>query len=111
MHHAHGTGTHLNDIAEAQAIAQLFGPHRPWVSSTKSQLGHCIGAAGAIEFAVCLSALLDGYIPPNISLFTPEPNLGVRLSGRSSIKAEVQFVMSNSFGFGGQNVSLIVGRA
>ncbi len=108
---AHGTGTHLNDISEALAIGQLFGAHRPWVSSTKSQLGHCIGAAGAIEFAVCLSAVLDGYIPPNINLLTPEPNLGVRLSGRSSIEADVQFVMSNSFGFGGQNVSLIVGRA
>ena len=108
---AHGTGTHLNDTAEALAIAQIFGEHRPWVSSTKGQLGHCIGAAGAIEFAVCLSALLDGYIPPNISLFNPEPNLGVRLSGRSSIEADVEFVMSNSFGFGGQNVSLIVGRA
>lgn len=108
---AHGTGTHLNDTAEALAIAQVFGDHEPWVSSTKGQLGHCIGAAGAIEFAVCLSALLDGYIPPNINLFNPEPNLGVRLSGRSSLDADLQFVMSNSFGFGGQNVSLVVGRA
>jgi 3-oxoacyl-[acyl-carrier-protein] synthase II len=107
---AHGTGTHLNDTAEALAIAEVFGEHRPWVSSTKGQLGHCIGAAGAIEFAVCLSALLDGYIPPNVNLSNPEPNLNVRLSGRSSLDADLQLVMSNSFGFGGQNVSLIVGR-
>ena len=106
---AHGTGTQLNDTTEAMAIKQLFGSNQPWVSSSKSQFGHCIGAAGAIEFAVCLTALLDQFVPANISLLDPEPNLGIRLAPRQKTPVELKCVMSNSFGFGGQNVSLIVG--
>ena len=108
---AHGTGTQLNDTAEAEAIQKTFKEHQPWVSSSKSQFGHCIGAAGAIEFAVCISSLEDGYVPPNVSLTNPIGGLGIRLAPNQSIEADVRHVMSNSFGFGGQNVSLILAKA
>lgn len=105
---AHGTGTALNDVAEAMAIEKVFGSHSPLVSSSKSQFGHCIGAAGAIEFAVCLSALNQKFVPPNITLETPDPKVGIRLASRRSLPLNLKCVMSNSFGFGGQNASLIV---
>ena len=68
------------------------------MSSSKSQFGHCIGAAGAIEFAVCISSLEDGYVPPNVSLTNPIGGLGIRLAPNQSIEADVRHVMSNSFG-------------
>ena len=106
---AHGTGTPLNDQTEARAIHRLFEAHQPWVSSSKAHFGHCIGTAGTIEMVACIAALRMQQVPPNLNLDTPEPNLGIRLAPQTSLTHSLRTVMSNSFGFGGQNVSLVLG--
>jgi len=107
---AHGTGTPKNDPAEARALRETLGAdiERILVSSTKSQVGHLIGAAGAVEFAACLFALAHATVPATISLEQPDPQCALRHVPRSPVSATVRRVLSNSFGFGGQNASILV---
>ncbi len=106
---AHGTSTPLNDRLETLAIKRTFGDHArnlP-ISSTKSMIGHTLGAAGAIESLVCILAMRDGVIPPTINYENPDPECDLDYVPNQSRKAEVNAALSNSFGFGGHNVSLI----
>ena len=105
---AHGTSTPLGDVIEAKAIAEIFkGRENLSVSSTKSMTGHLLGAAGAIEAIFCLLAMRDSVIPPTINLHDPDNEFNLDLTPNKSKSKEVNFSMSNSFGFGGTNVSLI----
>ena len=105
---AHGTSTPLGDVIEAKAIAEIFkGRNNLSVSSTKSMTGHLLGAAGAIEAIFCLLAMRDSVIPPTINLIDPDNEFDLDLTPNKSKTKEVNFAMSNSFGFGGTNVSLI----
>ena len=109
---AHGTSTHLGDIAESQAIAKLFGDLETnkdlKVSSTKSMHGHMIGATGAAESIVCIKAITEGIIPPTINLENQDPEVAnLNYVPNKAIKADVEYALSNSFGFGGQNASLV----
>ena len=105
---AHGTSTPLGDVIEAKAIAEIFkGRKNLSVSSTKSMTGHLLGAAGAIEAIFCLLAMRDSIIPPTINLNDPDNEFDLDLTPNKSKNKEVNFAMSNSFGFGGTNVSLI----
>jgi 3-oxoacyl-[acyl-carrier-protein] synthase II len=108
---AHGTGTPLNDTAEAAAInrwAGLRAKSLP-VSSTKSSIGHLLGAAGAVEAIVCLMALREQWLPPTSTLETPEPVCAFPIV-RQPVDAKLDYVLSNSFGFGGANATLILRR-
>jgi 3-oxoacyl-[acyl-carrier-protein] synthase II len=109
---AHGTGTRLNDSAEAQAISDWAGTHatRLWVSSTKRCVGHLLGAAGAVEAALCLMALQGQWLPPMPELRSPDPRCNFPLV-RDPRDAVLHRVMSNSFGFGGANATLIFKRS
>ena len=105
---AHGTSTPLGDVIEAKAIAEIFkGRENLSVSSTKSMTGHLLGAAGAIEAIFCLLAMRDSIVPPTINLNDPDNEFDLDLTPNKSKIKEVNFSMSNSFGFGGTNVSLI----
>jgi 3-oxoacyl-[acyl-carrier-protein] synthase II len=103
---AHGTATPLNDAAEGKAIADLFDDTP--VSSTKGMMGHALGAAGAIEAIVCLLALQNQFLPPNINFRNCDPNLDLNIVANESRAAKVEIVLSNSFGFGGTNASLVM---
>lgn len=107
---AHGTSTPYNDRLETQAIKQAFGEAAPSipVSSTKSMIGHSLGAAGAIEALVCILAMRDGILPPTINYETPDPNCDLDYIPNEARKAQASVCLSNSFGFGGHNVSLII---
>ncbi|RLA68893.1 MAG: beta-ketoacyl-ACP synthase [Epsilonproteobacteria bacterium] len=102
---AHGTSTPVNDKNETAALKELFGGKEscPPVSSIKGQLGHCLGAAGAIEAVVCLMAMRDGVLPPTINYTTPDDNCDLDYITTGARKAEINVTMSNSFGFGGTN--------
>ena len=105
---AHDTSTPLGDVIEAKAIAEIFkGRKNLSVSSTKSMTGHLLGAAGAIEAIFCLLAIRDSIIPPTINLNDPDNEFDLDLTPNKLKTKEVNFAMSNSFGFGGTNVSLI----
>jgi len=109
---AHGTSTPTGDTEEARAIARIYGEHatskRLWVSSTKSMMGHLLGAAGAVEMAVCIKAIETGMVPPTINLEDPEADLPIDCVPNQARARSVRHAMSNSFGFGGTNVSLVV---
>ncbi|HRI65118.1 MAG TPA: beta-ketoacyl-[acyl-carrier-protein] synthase family protein [Polyangium sp.] len=105
---AHGTGTPLNDVAEAQAIRSLFGDVP--VSSIKGAVGHLMAAAGAIELAACLLPLTHDVLPGTAHFEEPDPECPIEIIGRTPRIARVDYVLSNSFGFGGQNVSVVLGR-
>lgn len=108
---AHGTGTQLNDSAEAAAINRWASSHAgnlP-VSSTKSSIGHLLGGAGAVEAVVCLMALREQWLPPTSTLETPEPVCAFPIV-RKPTDAKLNYVLSNSFGFGGANATLILRR-
>ena len=102
---AHGTSTPVNDKNETAALKELFGGKEncPPVSSIKGQLGHCLGAAGAIEAVVCLMAMRDGVLPPTINNITPDENCDLDYITTGARKADINITMSNSFGFGGTN--------
>jgi len=102
---AHGTSTPANDKNETAAVKELFGGAEkcPPMSSIKGQIGHCLGAAGAIEAVVCLMAMRDGKLPPTINYTTPDENCDLDYVTDGVRDAEINTVMSNSFGFGGTN--------
>ncbi|MDD4266589.1 MAG: beta-ketoacyl-ACP synthase II [Pirellulales bacterium] len=108
---AHGTSTPLGDKAETQAIRSVFGEDAKSISisSTKSQLGHSLGASGGIEMALSVLALNRGLIPPTINYETPDPDCDLDYTPNVPRERGIQVVMSNSFGFGGHNVSLVAG--
>ena len=105
---AHGTSTPLGDVIEAKAIAEIFKENKSLsISSTKSMTGHLLGAAGAIEAIFCLLSMRDSIIPPTINLEDPDNEYNLDLTPNNSKTKKVNYSMSNSFGFGGTNVSLI----
>ena len=105
---AHGTSTPAGDVAETQAIRAIFGAHADelWVSSTKSMLGHMLGAAGAVEVAICALAIARGQIPPTINLERPDPACDLDYVPHEGRERATRVALSNSFGFGGTNVCL-----
>jgi len=109
---AHGTSTEVNDRVETKAIKAVFGKRAPSipVSSTKSMMGHLIAAAGAVEAIISLLAMRDGIIPPTINYQTPDPNCDLDYVPNQARPGVLARAMSNSFGFGGQNISLVLGR-
>ena len=106
---AHGTSTPLGDVVESKAIRELFSDHadKILVSSTKSMTGHLLGAAGAIESIFSILSIRDNIIPPTINLDNPDNDANLNLVGKESVNQEINYVMNNTFGFGGTNVSLI----
>jgi len=110
---AHGTSTPANDISETRAIKDVFGEYANnglMVSSTKSMTGHLLGAAGAIEAAFCALAIRDGIVPPTINLDNPSEGCDLDYVPHKAKKADINVVMSNSFGFGGTNSSVVFGK-
>lgn len=107
---AHGTSTPVNDKNETAAIAQIFGDKVPAISSTKGQIGHCLGAAGAIEAVISLMAMRDSIIPPTINIETPDEDCFLDYVPSVARVAKLDCVMSNSFGFGGTNGCIIFKR-
>src|SRR5262249_20652677 len=105
---AHGTGTVQNDRAEAVALETVFGAGKILVSATKSLIGHTMGAAGALEAAATILALGTGLLPPTANLWEPDSAIPVDCIPLVARACSLVVAMSNSFGFGGQNVSLIV---
>ncbi len=105
---AHGTSTPANDKNETAAIKELFGSDVPPVSSTKGQIGHCLGAAGAIEAIISIMAMRDSIIPPTINYETKDENCDLDYVTEGARKQEINTIMSNSFGFGGTNGSIIL---
>ncbi len=106
---AHGTSTLLNDKAETMAMKEVFGPeaYKVPISSTKSMTGHLLGAAGALEAAICVLAIKEGVIPPTINLEFPDPECDLDYTPYLAKRGRVRTAMSNSFGFGGHNSTLI----
>ncbi|GFZ26584.1 beta-ketoacyl-ACP synthase II [Lactobacillus corticis] len=102
---AHGTATHANDSGEAQAISQLFGA-KVLVSSTKGMTGHLLGAAGAIEAVITVASLNQGKLPRNVGCFDQDPECSINLVDKATQNTQVEYALSNSFGFGGHNAVL-----
>jgi 3-oxoacyl-(acyl-carrier-protein) synthase len=107
---AHGTGTKLNDSTETKAIKQVFGQraYEIPISSTKSMIGHSMGASGALEAIACIMAIKDGIVPPTINYETSDPDCDLDYVPNTSRQATVHIALSNSFGFGGQNACLVL---
>ncbi len=107
---AHGTSTMLNDLYETMAIKTLFGEHSKnlHISGSKSMIGHTIGAAGAIEAAITIKSLEEGLITPTINLDVPDPELDLNYTPHKTVKKNIQYALTNSFGFGGHNASLVL---
>ncbi len=109
---AHGTSTPLGDLAETRAMKQVFGPHADHlqISSTKSQLGHTLGASGGVELIISALAIHTNVLPPTINLDNPGEGCDLDYVPLTAREVRVNAVMSNSFGFGGHNASLLIGR-
>ena len=110
----HGTSTPLGDVGEIRALQKVFGEEisRVNISSTKSMTGHLLGAAGAIELIACLMALQEGIIPPTINHFDDDPELdpSINLTFNQAQRRDITYALSNTFGFGGHNFSIILGK-
>jgi 3-oxoacyl-[acyl-carrier-protein] synthase II len=110
---AHGTSTPVGDRIETIAIKTVFGDHakKVMVSSTKSMTGHLLGAAGGLEFGISVLAIRDGIVPPTVNLDHPDPENDLDYVPHTARESEVRIALTNSFGFGGTNACLVVGRA
>ncbi|MEJ5350052.1 MAG: beta-ketoacyl-ACP synthase II [Melioribacteraceae bacterium] len=106
---AHGTSTELNDVNETKAIKKVFGEHayKLAVSSTKSMTGHLLGAAGAVEAIITVLAIVNSTIPPTINLDEPDPECDLNYTPKVAVKKEIKYALSNTFGFGGHNASIL----
>lgn len=106
---AHGTATHLNDLFETRAIKLAFGAHAKnlKINSTKSMIGHLLGAAGAVEFVTCVKEIEEGYVHATVGYNTPDEELDLNYC-KEAVRMEVPYVLSNSLGFGGHNASLLL---
>jgi len=106
---AHGTATQLGDVAETLAVKDIFGEaaYRIPISSTKSMLGHLLGAAGSVEAVICVKAVEEGVAPPTINLDHPDPQCDLDYVSEGARELDIKLALSNSFGFGGHNVSLL----
>lgn len=109
---AHGTGTRINDPTETNAIKKVFGgsAYQIPISSTKSMIGHCMGASGTIEAIACVMSLQQGVLHPTINLDTPDPECDLDYVPNQAREVKIQTALSNSFGLGGQNACLVLGR-
>ncbi|MDZ4169354.1 MAG: beta-ketoacyl-ACP synthase II [Coriobacteriia bacterium] len=107
---AHGTSTPVGDLAETNAIKSVFGDTAPLVSSTKSMMGHMLGGAGAVEAIACILAMENGLVPPTINLDDPDPECDLDYVPLVARQADLHVAMSNSFGFGGHNATLVFAR-
>ena len=109
---AHGTSTPYNDAIESKAIRKVFGPdaEKINISSTKSMMGHLLGASGAVEFNLLTLAVKEGRIPPTINYEYPDPECDLNYTPNASVDRALEVGLSNSFGFGGHNVTLAVRR-
>jgi 3-oxoacyl-[acyl-carrier-protein] synthase II len=109
---AHGTSTPQGDVAETRAVKAVFGEHagRLVFGSTKSMTGHLLGGAGALEFIVSMLVATSGKIPPTINQVTPDPECNLNCAPNRMIERRVDVALSDSFGFGGHNVTLAVRR-
>ena len=108
---AHGTATNKGDTVETSSIKKVFGNTLPYVSSTKGATGHMMGAGGITETITCVKAIETGTVPPTINLNEVDPECaGIDFVANTAKKTEINFAMSNAFGFGGQNSSIIVGK-
>jgi 3-oxoacyl-[acyl-carrier-protein] synthase II len=106
----HGTSTELGDIAEVTAIKSVFGEHASKMAfnSTKSMTGHLLGAAGAVETSVCALSINHGLVHPTINLEDPDPQCDLDFVTEGKRSVQIVYALSNSFGFGGHNVSLLL---
>jgi 3-oxoacyl-[acyl-carrier-protein] synthase II len=109
---AHGTSTKMNDVNETIAIKKVFGDaaRQVMVSSTKSMTGHMLGAAGGVETGICALAIARGAIPPTINYTTPDPECDLDYVPNTAREVRVKHVLTNSYGFGGTNASLVLSR-
>jgi len=109
---SHGTATPHGDIAETVAVKELFGDHarKLVMNSTKSMTGHLLGAAGGLEVTICLLVMEHGMIPPTINNDNPDPRCDLDCAPNKAVERDVEISLSNSFGFGGHNVSLALRR-
>ncbi len=109
---AHGTSTHHNDLFETRAIKMAFGEaaDKLYINSTKSMIGHLLGAAGGVEFIVCVKSILDGYIHPTVNSKEAGEECDLNYVFGEAVETEVEYAISNSLGFGGHNASLLVAK-
>lgn len=107
---AHGTATKMNDVAEAKAIRKVFGPKIPYVSSIKSQIGHTIGASGAIEAISTVLSIKHQMIPPTINCDVLDEQCNINVVRKKALNCKIDYAISNSFGFGSNNSVLVFGR-
>lgn len=108
---AHGTATHHNDLFETRAIKLAFGGHakKLRINSTKSMIGHLLGAAGAVEFITCVKEMEEGFIHKTVGYETPDEELDLNYC-KEAYKEEIPYALSNSLGFGGHNASILIGK-
>ena len=107
---AHGTGTHHNELFETRAIKAALGDaaKKVKINSTKSMIGHLLGAAGGVEFITCVKSIEDGYVHPTVGLENPGEGCDLDYTMHEGVSMDVNYAISNSLGFGGHNASLIV---
>ena len=107
---AHGTSTHHNDLFETRAIHKAFGDAAKnlVVNSTKSMIGHLLGAAGGVEFVTCVKSLEEGFIHQTVGTTDPDEECDLNYAIGAPVEKEIQYAMSNSLGFGGHNATLLV---
>ena len=109
---AHGTSTHHNDLFETRAIKMAFGEtaDKLYINSTKSMIGHLLGAAGGVEFIVCVKSIMDGYIHPTVNSKEADEECDLNYVFSEAVETDVEYAISNSLGFGGHNASLLVAK-